>query len=67
MKKICKYILWILMFLGISAVVAMLLVNNQNRQPAKSTNSMEAQIDGQKEITFTPTLPRFEKTYINVQ
>lgn len=55
------------MFLGISAVVAMLLVNNQNRQPAKSTNSMEAQIDGQKEITFTPTLPRFEKTYINVQ
>lgn len=55
------------MFLGISAVVAMLLVNNQNRQPAKSTNSMEAQIDGQKEISFTPTLPRLEKTYINVQ
>lgn len=42
MKKICKYILWILIFLGVSAVVAMITVNNQNSQPNPSVNRMEA-------------------------
>nr|XP_034305192.1 uncharacterized protein LOC105322990 isoform X3 [Crassostrea gigas] len=42
MKKICKYLLWILIFLGVSAVVAMITVNNQNSQPNPSVNSMEA-------------------------
>eukprot|EP00105_Crassostrea_gigas_P036412 XP_019920560.1 PREDICTED: uncharacterized protein LOC105322990 isoform X2 [Crassostrea gigas] len=54
MKRICKYILWILIFLGISAVVAMLSVNNQNSKANQSVNSMEAQT-GNNEINKTLT------------
>lgn len=68
MKKLCKYIIWILIFLGISAVVAMLTVNNQNSQANQRTNTMEAQmINGQNALTFTPILFRFNKTYIYIE
>lgn len=62
MKKICKYILWILIFLGISAVVAMLTVNYQNSQANQITNSMEAQTDGNNEInkTLSSVLDKFD-------
>lgn len=53
MKKICKYLLWILIILGISAVVAISTVYYQNSQPNQITNSMEAQIDGNNEINKT--------------
>nr|XP_034304840.1 uncharacterized protein LOC105323013 isoform X6 [Crassostrea gigas] len=52
-KKICKYLLWILIILRISAVVAISTVNYQNSQPNQITNSMEAQIDGNNEINKT--------------
>lgn len=52
-KKICKYLLWILIILGISAVVAISTVYYQNSQPNQITNSMEAQIDGTNEINKT--------------
>ncbi|XP_052698644.1 uncharacterized protein LOC128176227 isoform X4 [Crassostrea angulata] len=53
LKKICKYLLWILIILGISAVVAISTVYYQNSQPNQITNSMEAQIDGTNEINKT--------------
>ncbi|XP_065941695.1 uncharacterized protein [Magallana gigas] len=52
LKKICKYILWILMILGISAVVAISTANYQNSQPNQITNSMEAQLDGKNIFTL---------------
>ncbi|XP_065941718.1 uncharacterized protein [Magallana gigas] len=53
MKKICKYVLWILIILGISAVVAISAINYQNSQAKKLTNSMEAQIEDNNEINET--------------
>nr|XP_034304814.1 uncharacterized protein LOC105323013 isoform X2 [Crassostrea gigas] len=52
-KKICKYLLWILIILGISAVIAISTVYYQNSQLNQITNSMEAQRDGNNEINKT--------------
>uniref|UniRef100_A0A8W8NLC8 Uncharacterized protein n=1 Tax=Magallana gigas TaxID=29159 RepID=A0A8W8NLC8_MAGGI len=54
MKKICKYILLILIFLGISAVIAMSTVYYQDSQTIHS-NSMEAQRVGNNDINKTHT------------
>uniref|UniRef100_A0A8W8NKV9 Uncharacterized protein n=1 Tax=Magallana gigas TaxID=29159 RepID=A0A8W8NKV9_MAGGI len=67
MKKICKYLLWILIFLGVSAVVAMITVNNQNSQPNPSVNSMEA-LAGNNEINkmLTSILEKLDSIKISM-